>query len=166
MLGRCGVQFPWEAGPSRGEESTPGGASAAAREDHINLHVAKAFIHHADATGDERFLREDAWPVLLGMADWLVDRVDRTRDGYTIREGGGPAERPDTEDGDALTLMAGRTVLQRAIEVAERVGLPPDPEWERVAKGLHPPMRPDGVIAQHEGYRKSEEKGATALNSG
>lgn len=161
MLGRCGVQFPWEAGPSRGEEATPGGASAAAREDHINLHVAKAFIHHADATGDQRFLREDAWPVLLGVADWLVDRVDRTRDGYTIREGGGPAERPETEDGDSLTLMAGRIVLQRAIEAAERVGLPPDPEWGRVAKGLHLPMREDGVIAQHEGYRKDEEKGAT-----
>ncbi|MCS6624666.1 hypothetical protein N0B44_17250 [Roseibacterium beibuensis] len=161
MLGRQGVQFPWEAGPSRGEEATPGGAGAAAREDHINLHVARAFIHHADATGDERFLHEDAWPVLKGVADWLVDRVDRTRDGYTIREGGGPAERPETEDGDSLTLMMGRIVLQRTIEVAGRVGLPADPAWARVAKGLHLPIRQDGVIAQHEGYRKDEEKGAT-----
>ena len=161
MLGRQGVQFPWEAGQSRGEEAAPGGGSAAAREDHINLHVARAFIHHADATGDDRFLQEDAWPVLRGVADWLVDRVDRTRGGYTIRDGGGPAERPETEDGDSLTLMAGRIVLQRAIEVAGRVGLPPDPAWARVAKGLHLPIREDGVIAQHIGYRKDEEKGAT-----
>lgn len=95
------------------------------------------------------------------MADWLVDRVDRTRDGYTIREGGGPAERPETEDGDSLTLMMGRIVLQRTIEVAGRVGLPADPAWARVAEGLHLPIRDDGVIAQHIGYRKDEEKGAT-----
>jgi hypothetical protein len=161
MLGRKGVQFPWEGGPCHGEEAAPGGASAASREDHINLHVARAFCHHCDATGDERLLREGAWPVVSGVADWLVDRVDRTRDGYSIREGGGPAERPETEDDDALTLMAGRIILERAGELAERVGLPPGLTWAEVAAGLHPPIRADGAIAQHAGYRKDEEKGAT-----
>lgn len=161
MLGRRGVQFPWEASPSRGEEATPGGASASNREDHINLHVARAFAHHLDATGDEGFLREAAWPVVSGVADWLVDRVDRTRTGYSIREGGGPAERPETEDDDSLTLMAGRIVLERAGELAARVGLPPGRDWAKVAAGLHLPIRADGVVAQHAGYRKDEEKGAT-----
>lgn len=161
MLGRRGVQFPWEAGPAGGEEATPGGASAAAREDHVNLHVARAFALHADATGDARFLQEDAWPVLSGVADWLVDRVDRIGDRYSIREGGGPAERPETEDDDSLTLMAGRIVLQRTIEAAGEIGMAPDPAWARVAAGLELPMRRDGVVAQHAGYRKDEEKGAT-----
>jgi trehalose/maltose hydrolase-like predicted phosphorylase len=161
MLGRRGAQFPWEAGPSRGEEATPGGASAAGREDHINLHVARAFLHHVDATGDARFMHEAAWPVVSDIAQWLCDRAERTRDGYSVREGGGPAERPEPEDDDALTLMAGRIVLEQAVELAGRVGLPPNPAWARVARGLHPPMRGDGVIAQHAGYRKDEEKGAT-----
>lgn len=161
MLGRRGVQFPWEASPSRGEEATPGAADAAAREDHINLHVGRAFAFHADATGDVRFLHEDAWPVLAGVAEWLADRVERVGDRYSIREGGGPAERPETEDDDSLTLMAGRIVLQRAVEAAGQVGLPPDPAWARVAAGLDLPMREDGAIGQHAGYRKDEEKGAT-----
>ena len=81
LLGRLGVQFPWEAGPLAGEEAAPGGASAAAREDHINLHVARAFAWFADVTGDVRFLRERAWPVLSGVAGRFLDPVDPTRSG-------------------------------------------------------------------------------------
>lgn len=161
LLGRLGVQFPWEAGPLAGEEAAPGGASAAAREDHINLHVARAFAWYADVTGDVRFLRERAWPVLSGVADWFVDRVDRGRAGYDLREGGGPAERKDTDDNDAMTLMAARIMLERAARLAEAMDLPPPDSWRTVAKGLHLPIRADGVIASHDGYRSSEEKGAT-----
>ena len=161
MLGRLGLQFPWEAGPSRGEEAAPGGGSAAAREDHINMHVARAFAWYADVTGDEQFLKEDAWPVLSGVADWFVDRVDRARSGYDLREGGGPAERKETDDNDAMTLMAARVVLNRAAETAGRVGLPAREAWTRVAEGLHLPLRSDGVIASHDDYRSDEEKGAT-----
>ena len=161
LLGRLGVQFPWEAGPLAGEEAAPGGASAAAREDHINLHVARAFAWYADVTGDVRFLREQAWPVLSGVADWFVDRVDRSRSGYDLREGGGPAERKETDDNDAMTLMAARIMLERAARLAEAMDLPPPPEWRAVARGLQLPMRADGVIASHDGYRSSEEKGAT-----
>lgn len=160
-LGRLGLQFPWEAGPSRGEEAAPGGAGAAAREDHINLHVARAFSWYGDVTGDEQFVKEAAWPVLSGVADWFVDRVDRARSGYALREGGGPAERKETDDNDAMTLMAARIVLERAISAAKLRGLTPPAAWSRVAQGLHLPMRADGVIASHDGYRSSEEKGAT-----
>lgn len=31
-----------------------------------------------------QFLREKAWPVLSGVADWFVDRVTRTRDGFDL----------------------------------------------------------------------------------
>lgn len=161
MLGRRGLQFPWEAGPGRGEETTPGGAAAAAREDHVNLHVARAFAYHADATGDARFLKEQTWPVLSGVADWFVDRLDRTRGGFALREGGGPAERAETDDNDALTLMAARVVLERAASAAQSVGLPTREAWGRVTEGLSLPLRSDGVIASHDGYRTNEEKGAT-----
>lgn len=161
MLGRKGLQFPWEAGPSRGEEAAPGGASAAAREDHINLHVARAFTWFADVTGDEQFAREQVWPVLSGVADWFVDRVDRARAGYDLREGGGPAERKDTDDNDAMTLMAARIILNRAGRMARDLGLTPPAKWAQVADGLHLPMRADGVIASHDDYRATEEKGAT-----
>ncbi|KQW80741.1 glycoside hydrolase family 65 protein [Brevundimonas sp. Root1279] len=160
-LGRLGVQFPWEAGPLRGEEAAPGGAGAAAREDHINIHVARAFAWFADVTGDEQFLREKAWPVLSGVADWFVDRVDRARSGYDLREGGGPAERKETDDNDAMTLLTARIILERASATAATMSLPAPKAWNRVAEGLNVPVRADGVIATHDDYRVTEEKGAT-----
>jgi hypothetical protein len=60
-----------------------------------------------------------------------------------------------------MTLMAARIILRRAAETAGRVGLPAPESWARVADGLHLPLRADGVIASHDGYRVDEEKGAT-----
>jgi trehalose/maltose hydrolase-like predicted phosphorylase len=160
MQGRRGLKFPWEAGAGRGEEAAPGGAQAAAWEDHINLHVARAFAFHADATGDGLFLREKAWPVLEGVSEWLEDRVEPAGDGYAIREAGGPAERKTVHDNDAVTLMTSRIVLRRAVEAAGQLGLPAPAAWSEIADGLEPVLRADGAIADHEGYRTDEEQGA------
>jgi trehalose/maltose hydrolase-like predicted phosphorylase len=161
MLGRQGVKFPWEAGPRHGEETAPGAGDAALREDHVNLHIARAFALFADATGDDRFLREQAWPVLSGVADWIVDRVEADGDRFVFRDIGGPAEREETADNDALTTLAARIVLDRARAAAAQRGIGAPGAWRDVASGLRPTLRADGVIADHDGYRKTEEKGAT-----
>jgi trehalose/maltose hydrolase-like predicted phosphorylase len=160
LAGLPGLKFPWETAPSTGEEATPGVASGATREDHVSLHVALAFAFHADATGDERFRHAQAWPVLSGVADWITGRVTPGRRGrYDWRDVGGPAEREATADNDALTNMLAVEVLRRALAMADEYGLSPPPEWAQVAKGLKPPLRSDGVIAAHDGYRSSEEQG-------
>ncbi|WP_395943414.1 hypothetical protein [Brevundimonas sp.] len=81
LSGRDGVQFPWEAAPLSGQEASPGGGDGAAHEDHGSLHTARAFGLYADVTGDDAFLREHAWPVLSGVADWIVSRTTRTKRG-------------------------------------------------------------------------------------
>ena len=161
LLGRDGVQFPWEASPLCYEEAAPGGGSGAWREDHINLHVARAFAQHAAATGDARFRRDQAWPVLAGVSDWVASRVTSGADGYAFLRQGGPAERAEAVDNDALTIMASKVVLDQAIATARGVGQDPPDVWSRLAEGLSPPMRADGAIAAHDGYRVTEEKGAT-----
>ena len=161
MLGRQGLKFPWEAGPRHGEETAPGAGDAAMREDHVNLHIARAFALFADATGDERFLGAQAWPVLSGIADWIVDRVEADGARFVFREIGGPAERKQTADNDALTTLAARNVLERATRAAAQLGVSAPQAWSDVAAGLRPTLRSDGVIADHDGYRKDEEKGAT-----
>lgn len=161
LRGRNGLQFPWEAGASSGEEATPGGAAAAMREDHISLDVARGFGWYADATGDLNFLRERAWPVLSGVSDWIVSRVSKQGRGYGFREVGGPAERKDLTDNDAMTIMAAKVVLRRAMEAASELGYAAAPLWSEVERALSPLLRADGAIADHDEYRKSEEKGAT-----
>ena len=43
LMGRRGLQFPWESAPSSGEEAAPMPGSAAWREDHVSLDIARAF---------------------------------------------------------------------------------------------------------------------------
>lgn len=161
LMGRAGLQFPWEASPLSYDEASPGGGSGAWREDHVSLHVARAFAQHAAATGDARFRRDQAWPVLAGVSDWIASRVTSEEDGYAFRHHGGPAERVKAVDNDALTVMASKVVVDQAIAAARTLGEEPPASWGRLSKGLSPPMRGDGAIAAHDGYRITEEKAAT-----
>jgi protein-glucosylgalactosylhydroxylysine glucosidase len=158
---RRGLQFPWEAAPLSGQEASPGAGDGAAHEDHGSLHTARAFGLYADATGDAAFLDEDAWPVLSGVADWIVSRVTHTARGFEILRATGPAEVPEPPDNDAFTLMAAGQVLRRAIRAAEQTGRAAPDAWRRTAEALYLPVRSDGVIAAHDGFRITEPKGAT-----
>jgi hypothetical protein len=71
LMGRRGLQFPWESAPTSGEEAAPMPGSAAWREDHGSLDIARAFALCANVTGSEAFLDEKAWPVLSGVAEGL-----------------------------------------------------------------------------------------------
>ena len=161
LSGRDGVQFPWEAAPLSGQEASPGGGDGAAHEDHGSLHTARAFGLYADVTGDAAFLKKDAWRVLSGVADWIVSRTTRTERGLEILRVTGPAEVPDPPDNDAFTIMAAIQVLRRAIRAAQQTGNPAPSRWAQTADDLHLPLRTDGVIAAHDGFRVSEPKGAT-----
>ncbi|MBS0331480.1 MAG: glycoside hydrolase family 65 protein [Proteobacteria bacterium] len=161
LQGLPGLRFPWEASPSNGEEATPGPAAGATREDHVNLHVARAFALFADATGDQRFRRERAWPVLAGVAEWIVGRVTpRGRGRFHWLDVGGAAERKALGDNDALTNLLAVDVLRRAEALAKDLSLAAPPAWSAVAAGLRAPRRADGAIAAHDGHRLSEEQGA------
>ncbi|HZW14719.1 MAG TPA: glycoside hydrolase family 65 protein [Brevundimonas sp.] len=158
---RDGVQFPWQAAPTTGQESAPGEGSAAHSEDHVSLHVARAFALYADISGDQAFLAEDAWPVVQGVADWFVSRTTRTARGVEMLRAMGPAEVPSPPDNDAFSLMAGSEILRRAIGMAERLNRQIPLSWTETLRDLYLPTRADGVIAAHDGYRVDEPKGET-----
>ena len=162
LLGRRGIQFPWESGPLRGEEASPGTGHASWYEDHVTLDVAWAFAQYAHATGDLRFAREDAAHVLYGVADWICSRVVRRRGGFDLRQTMGIAERKKPSDNEAFTVMSAKLVLREAIECAERLGDSVLPAWRDVNAGLQPPRNSrSGALTSHDGYHPNEEKGAT-----
>jgi len=72
----------------------------------------------------------------------------------------GIAEREEPVDNAAFSNMATVVVLEDAIRCAERLGRQVDPHWRAIAAGMVVPRRGDVVIS-HDGYRKTEEKGAT-----
>jgi protein-glucosylgalactosylhydroxylysine glucosidase len=162
LQGRRGIQFPWESGPHHGEESAPGAGTASWHEDHVSVDVAWAFSQYAHATGDGRFLKEDAAAVLYGVADWLVSRVTQTPAGFEIRRSMGIAETRNPIDNDAFTTMGAITVLREAIATAEQLGDFVMPRWRTVLGGLRVREQSRGrVIRTHDDFRPNEPKGAT-----
>lgn len=160
IMGRAGAQFPWESSPSLGEEAAPLPGTAAWHEDHVSLDVARAFALFSAVTGQGEFAREQAWPVLSAVADWVVSRAHKTEKGYEIQASMGIAERKAPVDNAAFTNMAAVVVLGDAIDLGERLGRPVNRLWRDVARGMVLPRR-GKVVVSHDGYRKSEEKGAT-----
>ena len=160
LMGRRGAQFAWESAPSTGDEAAPLPGTAAWHEDHVSLDVARAFALHADLSGEEEFLREKAWPVLSGVAEWITTRAAKTRRGYEVRASMGIAERKQTVKNAAFTNMASVVVLRDAIAAARRLGREADPTWAKIADAMVLPRRGKAVVS-HDGYRRDEEKGAT-----
>jgi protein-glucosylgalactosylhydroxylysine glucosidase len=159
LRGRRGLQFPWESAPS-GQEAAPLPGSASWHEDHVSLDVARAFAFHSFVTGDLEFLREKAWPILSGVADWVASRVTHSERGYEIRAAMGIAERETEADNAAFTNMSAVVVLRDAIHAAEKLGRTANPEWSRIAESLVVPKQGD-VIVSHDEFLPDEEKGGT-----
>jgi trehalose/maltose hydrolase-like predicted phosphorylase len=160
LFGRRGLEFPWEAAPSTGQEAAPLPGTASWHEDHVSLDVARAFSLFADITGDRGFLREQATPVLAGVAQWIESRVTRTDRGYEILRSMGIAERSEPSDNTAFTNLAAKVVLDAAIRQCEAAGAPWNTRWAEIAEGLVLPMRGEAVIS-HDRYRVNEDKAAT-----
>jgi len=160
LLGRRGLQFPWECAPSSGQEAAPLPGTAAWHEDHVTLDVALAFAFHGNVTGDRRFLRERAWPVLAGVAEWLESRTLRTARGYEIQRSMGIAEREQPSDNTAYTNMAAKTVLEATLALGERLDLPTRDVWREIARGMVLPQR-NGAVISYDGHQDEDEKGAT-----
>ena len=159
-MGRRGLQFPWESAPQSGEECAPSPGSAAWHEDHVSLDVALAFASNVHVTGDGNFLRDKAWPVLQGVADWIASRSHLTRRGFEIRRSMGIAERKSECDNEAFTMLSARAVLEEALAAARRLKRPPGMDWEKIATHLVLPLR-DGMLVSHDAFRANEEKAAT-----
>ncbi|MET3840563.1 glycoside hydrolase family 65 protein [Bradyrhizobium sp. OAE829] len=160
LMGRRGLQFPWESAPSSGEEAAPMPGSAAWREDHASLDIARAFALCADVIGDDAFLRDKAWPVLFGVAEWIKSRVTKRRGKYEIRASMGIAERKSPSDNAVFTNLSAQTILRDAISAAKRLNRPVDPAWLEMATKMVVPKR-GKVIISHDAFRVDEEKAAT-----
>jgi protein-glucosylgalactosylhydroxylysine glucosidase len=162
MNGFRGLQFPWEASPARAEEAAPGAGDAAAFEHHVSMDVAHAFAQYSYATADDSFCRDCAWPVLEGVARWVVSRVTKSARGYELHRAMGIAERERPSDNVAFVNMAVATVLREAIAFAQHLGYRTPSSWADVAENIVVPLDSrTGVILDHDGYVPEEEKGAT-----
>src|SRR5438270_222903 len=134
MFGYRGLQFPWAAGPRHGEEVIRLSAPQIVFEQHVGLSIALAFAQYVHATGDQDYLREKAWPILEGIADWITSRALKTDRGYEVKEVIGVAEQTDPVDNKAYVNMAAARGLSEAAGFARRSGRRGAERCENVAE--------------------------------
>jgi trehalose/maltose hydrolase-like predicted phosphorylase len=155
MNGYEGLQFPWAGSPVDGEEVIRLSAPRIIFEQHVSMSVAHAFARFVHATGDARFEREDAWPILSGVAEWIESRVTETSRGFEILECIGIAEQGGPFDNNAYVNMAAIVVLGEAVAAARRLDRddPAAQRWEAIASRMYLPVDHEShVILNHDGY--------------
>ena len=160
LNGYRGLQFPWASGQLHGQEMIRVSAPLIALEQHVGLSIALAFARYAHATGDRDFLRERAWPILEGVAEWISSRVERTDRGYEIKRIIGIAEqREEPIDNAGYVNMAAKVVLAEAATAARCLGRGDPESWDRLAEQLFIPWA-NGVLLNHDRFTP-EESGVT-----
>jgi protein-glucosylgalactosylhydroxylysine glucosidase len=162
LNGYAGAQFPWESSLTHGHEAAPAASLGPATEHHITPDVAIAFARYVYATGDRRFARYEAMPVLAAVAEWIESRVERTARGYEIKRVTGIGESGGTYDNSAFVNMAAGVALRETIAIAGDLDLPYKQSWEAIAAELVVPTDAQArVIQNHDGYQPEEPKGDT-----
>ena len=133
--------------------------SAAWREDHASLDIARAFALCADVTGDDAFLRDKAWPCAVGRSR-MGQEPGHQAARNEIRASMGIAERKSPSDNAVFTNISARTILLDAISSAKRLNRQVDPAWLEMRDPRVVPKR-GKVVISHDAFRVDEEKAAT-----
>ena len=150
--GYRGAMFPWES-DDVGEESCPTFALTGPFEHHISADIAIATWNYYCMSRDIRWLREDGFPLMEQVAEFLVSRAEQNEDGsYSICNVVCADEYAEGVDDNAFTNAAARCALQDASKAAALCGIKAPVSWNAVAKGLRIPKFSDGVTREYEGY--------------
>lgn len=150
-FGYRGAQYPWEAGID-GDEATPSGADTGWAEHHTAPDVAIAFWEYYLATGDDEFLRESAWPVLKGIAEWIESRGVFTARGFEIRNVMGVDESLANVSNGSHMNLACKMAVQAAVDAARKLGRLAPEKWPEVAQTMVIPVDPErNSVAPYDG---------------
>ncbi len=163
-LGHAGAAFPWRT--IDGEESSgywPAGTAAF----HINADIADIVIRYVQATGDERFDREDGLELLVKTARlWRSLGHHDLQGSFRIDGVTGPDEYSALADNNVYTnLMAQRNLAgaadacARHVDRARELGVTPEEmaSWRAAADRMMVPYDEGlGVHPQAEGFTHHE----------
>ncbi|MFN2637273.1 MAG: hypothetical protein ABR585_09620 [Gemmatimonadaceae bacterium] len=161
-----GAMYPWES-DERGEETTPTFAGQNAQfEIHVNGDVALAQWQYYLATGDRDWLARVGYPVIRETARFWSSRAtyNVARNRYDIGNVVSVDEGLVGITNDAYTNSAALRNLQIADAATRVLGIPPDPDWARVAAKLFIPF--DSSLQYHptyEGAKQGSEGGNIPL---
>src|SRR5262249_32829402 len=105
-------------------------------------------------TQDREWLRERGYPLIKECADFWTSRVTPDSSGrFEIRHVVAADEYANNVDNDAFTNTAAKENLIAATAAARILGVPANPEWERVQTTLSYMTFQNGVTQEYTNYR-------------
>jgi len=131
--GTVGIMFPWQSGMWGDEVSRPHATGCVM--EFSTPAIVDAFLRYAYATGDTLFLREEAWPIVRGAADWVCSRVTRTERGYEVRNLCASETYENTHNDPGVNRGFVK-LLRDATALADELGLPAPARWMQVADNI------------------------------
>jgi len=121
-----GTMFPWESAYS-GVETCPLFADTGIREQHINGDISFAIWQEFLMRGNQTWLRDIGYPILMGIADFWTSRVTAGSDGAVhIRDVIPPDEYADHVDDSVYTNYVAKLALEIAVQASEVLAVPCD----------------------------------------
>jgi trehalose/maltose hydrolase-like predicted phosphorylase len=157
LYGTQGARYPGQSAPLTGAEGTPHAASTGWSTEHANLFAAITQWQYCLATGDQDYMREGAWPVLKGVADWTCSRGVCTTNGFEIQKIGGVDEGITNINNVSYVNLVGKIALEAALACARKLGYAEPPEWRRAAEKMYVPMDASGkVIIPYQGAKHTQ----------
>eukprot|EP01051_Picozoa_sp_SAG22_P001598 SAG22_NODE_64_length_23238_cov_83.185566_11_plen_872_part_00 len=145
-----GIAFPWFSaltayGPPSGE-------------DHLQGDIALAILQHWQSTGDVTWLKQNAFPVLEGLARFWVSRCDADADGtWHIRETMSPDEYAGNATDPPYTVVIAQISLRAAHDLAGIAGQTPNKTFVSVAEKLQVLYDPTlDYHPEHAGYKTGQ----------
>lgn len=158
--GYQGAMYPWESSKD-GSEDTPVWALTGPFQHHITGCVGWAAWKYYQVTKDQVWLRERGFPILKEVADFWVSRVERKGPGqYEINNVIGANEWQENIDNNAFTNGMAKTVLRYAVQAAQKLNIPANPDWEQVAQNIPILTFPDGTTKENATYAGEDIKQA------
>ncbi len=139
LFGYRGAMFPWEAGVD-GSDVTPAQASTGWAEQHNIPEVAVSAWEYYSATGDAIFLRDEGWPLLRDIGDWIASRGVFTARGYEILHVMGHNENVNGVDDDSHLNLLCKMALDAAVRASRILDIAAPPAWDKAAKAMYIPV--------------------------
>jgi trehalose/maltose hydrolase-like predicted phosphorylase len=152
-----GAMFPWESAFT-GVETCPLWADTGLREQHISADIALAVWQYWSVTQDRQWLQDIAFPILKGVADFLVSRVtmETKADGTQIAhiyDVIPPDEYVSHANDSAYTNYGAACALRYAVQAAEVLQVQVPTAYSTVADALVVLFDPTlNIHPEYQGY--------------
>eukprot|EP01102_Stenamoeba_stenopodia_P000560 TRINITY_DN10550_c0_g1_i1.p1 TRINITY_DN10550_c0_g1~~TRINITY_DN10550_c0_g1_i1.p1 ORF type:complete len:853 (+),score=209.16 TRINITY_DN10550_c0_g1_i1:165-2561(+) len=151
--GYRGLMYPWESAAT-GEDSTPESVPFGELEQHITGDVAFAYRLYWHSTYDRKWLRDQAAPLLLGIAEYFESRVVKEGNKYHIRKVVPIDEGLWRGVNNSIFMNVGvKYGLEFAIQTGKLLNYPTPQVWQDIANNIEIPFDPkQDVYLPYTGY--------------